>query len=102
MSQRAPVTSSPGPPESYCEAFNELLSNRQREGFRRSLEGLLLPTERNKTMTAFANTEPIRRAQHPDAQRLQWFLSDSSIDPDKIKLRRLEVLCQTPLSVPDE
>ena len=54
MSKRAPVTPSPGPPESYCEAFDELLSKR-RDGFRRYLEGLLLPTERNKTMTALAN-----------------------------------------------
>ena len=88
MSQRAPVTPSPGPLESYCEAFDELLSNRsQRESFRRYLEGLLLPTERNKTMTALANTEPFKGAQHPQAQRLQWFLSESSLSPALTRTR---------------
>ena len=93
MSKRAPVTPSPGPLESYCQAFDELLSKRsQRDSFRRYLEGLLLPTERNKTMTGLANTEPIVGAQHPQAQRLQWFLSESTWDPDMVNRRRLELL----------
>ena len=93
MSKRAPVTPSPGPLEIYCQAFDELLSKRsQRDSFRRYLEGLLLPTERNKTMTALANTEPIVGAQHPQAQRLQWFLSESTWEPDMVNRRRLELL----------
>jgi SRSO17 transposase len=99
MSKRAPVTPSPGPLEIYCEAFDELLSKRsQRDSFRRYLEGLLLPTERNKSLTALANTEPIVGAQHPQAQRLQWFLSESTWEPDMVNRRRLELLvegCET-------
>jgi hypothetical protein len=38
---------------------------------RRYLEGLLLPTERNKTLTGLANTEPYVGAQHPRAQGMQ-------------------------------
>jgi hypothetical protein len=39
---------------------------------------LLLPTERNKTLTGLANTEPYVGAQHPRAQGMQWFLSEAS------------------------
>ncbi len=36
--------------------------------------------ERNKTLTALANAEPVVGAQRPAAQRLQWFLSESTWD----------------------
>ncbi|MCA1838637.1 MAG: hypothetical protein LC674_07900, partial [Actinobacteria bacterium] len=40
------------PLEKYAQNFDELFNARaQREGFRRYLEGLLLPAERNKTLT---------------------------------------------------
>ncbi len=59
MTKRLPVTPAPGPLEEYSEQFDALFGLRnQREGFRRYLEGLLLPAERNKTLTALANTEP--------------------------------------------
>ena len=52
MTKRLPVTPAPGPLEGYAENFDELFNARaQREGFRRYLEGLLLPAERNKTLT---------------------------------------------------
>jgi hypothetical protein len=38
------------------------------------LEGLLLPMERNKTLTGLANTEPVVGAQDQQAQFLQWLL----------------------------
>lgn len=102
MSKRAPVTPSPGPVEIYCQAFDELLSNRsQRESFRRYLEGVLLPSERNKSLTALANTEPIVGAQHPHAQRLQWFLSESTWEPDTVNRRRLELLFHSSETAPN-
>ncbi|MDP9378671.1 MAG: hypothetical protein M3Q29_00700 [Chloroflexota bacterium] len=65
MTKRLPVTPAPGPLEEYSEQFDELFSLRnQRHAFRRYLEGLLLPAERNKTLTALANTEPVAGAQH--------------------------------------
>jgi hypothetical protein len=58
MSKRLPVTPAPAPLEEYSARFDDLFSARaQREGFRRYLEGLLLPAERNKTLSALANTE---------------------------------------------
>ena len=52
----------------------------------------MLPAERNKTLTALANTEPVKGAQRREAQSLQWFLSESRWDPDEVNERRLELL----------
>jgi SRSO17 transposase len=101
MTPRRPVCPAPGPLEAYCQHFAPLFSQRnQRDSFRRYLEGLLLPQERNKTLTALANTEPVVGAQHPGAQGLQWFLSESSWDPDAVTQRRLELLRADPLRAP--
>ncbi len=71
MSNRLPVSPAPDPLETYAQLFDSLFAKRnQRDAFRRYLEGLLLPTERNKTLTALANTEPVVGAQHPRAQSL--------------------------------
>jgi hypothetical protein len=62
--KRKPVEPAPGPLEDYARRFDDLLANRaQLQGFRRYVEGLLMPEERNKTLTALANTEPVARAQ---------------------------------------
>jgi SRSO17 transposase len=101
MTPRRPVSPAPGSLEAYCQHFDPLFSQRnQRDSVRRYLEGLLLPQERNKTLTALANTEPVVGAQHPRAQGLQWFLSESSWDPDALTQRRLELLCADPLTAP--
>jgi hypothetical protein len=72
MTERLSVSPAPGPLEDYSARFDVLSRARaQREGFRRYLEGLLLPTERNKTLTALANTEPFKEAQRKEAQSLQ-------------------------------
>ncbi len=93
MSQRLPVTPAPGPLEAFASAFDELFGKRnQRESFRRYLEGLLLPSERNKTLTGLANTEPVVGSVHAEAQKLQWFLSESSWDPAVVNERRLALL----------
>jgi SRSO17 transposase len=92
MTRRLPVRLAPGPLEDYAARFDDLFGARaQREGFRRYLEGLLLPAERNKTLTALANTEPVAGAQRKEAQSLQWFLSESGWDPREVNERRLEL-----------
>jgi SRSO17 transposase len=102
MTARLPVTPAPDPLEAYCRHFDHLFSQRaQRERFRRYLEGLLLPTERHKTLTALANTEPVVGASHAQAQGLQWFLSESTWDPDALTARRLELLRADPLAAPN-
>jgi SRSO17 transposase len=83
--------------EEYATRFDDLFRARaQREGFRRYLEGLLLPAERNKTLTALANTEPVAGAQRKEAQSLQWFLSESGWDPREVNERRLALLLEDP------
>ena len=71
MTRRVSVEPAPGPLEDYAVRFDDLFANRaQREGFRRYLEGLLLPDERNKTLTALTNTESVPGAQaEPRARR---------------------------------
>jgi SRSO17 transposase len=104
VSRRLPVRPAPGPLEDYATRFDDLFrrARAQREGFRRYLEGLLLPAERNKTLTALANTEPVAGAQRREAQSLQWFLSESGWDPKDINERRLELLVEDPATAPDE
>ncbi len=103
MTRRLPVSPSPAPLEEYAARFDDLFRARaQREGFRRYLEGLLLPAERNKTLTALANTEPVAGAQRREAQSLQWFLSESGWDQKEVNGRRLELLVEDPATAPDE
>jgi SRSO17 transposase len=101
MSHRLPVPPAPGPLETYAQAFDDLFAKRtQRAGFRRYLEGRLLPTERNKTLTGLANTEPVLGAHHAMAQRFQWFLTESTWAPEVINQRRLALLGYLPLTAP--
>src|SRR5919106_3715989 len=103
MTKRYPVSPAPGPLEVYAMSFDDLFDARaQREGFRRYLEGLLLPAERNKTLTALANTEPVVGAQRKEAQSLQWFLSESRWDPMEINERRLELMLEESASAPSQ
>jgi len=58
--------------EEYAARFEDLFGARvQRKGFGRTLEELLLPAERHKTLTALANAEPMAGAQHAHTQSLQ-------------------------------
>lgn len=102
MTTRLPVTAAPEPLEAYAAQFDDLFAQRsQRDGFRRYLEGLLLPAERNKTLTGLANTEPVVGAQHARAQGLQWFLSESTWSAPALNTRRLALLCADPTTAPD-
>jgi DDE superfamily endonuclease len=93
----------PGPLEGYAARFDDLFTSvAQRRGFREYLAGLLAPRDRNKTLTALAGAEPVTGAQLPAVQRLQFFLSESRWDPDRVNERRLELLLNDPATAPQE
>jgi SRSO17 transposase len=97
MTSRRPCPSAPGPLEVYARQFDGLFrSLAQRRGFRYYLQGLLLPRDRNKTLTGLAGAEPITEAQHREVQRLQWFLTESSWDDQQVNDRRVRLLCEDP------
>jgi SRSO17 transposase len=103
MTKRKEITLAPEPLEAYIKHFDELFDkSNQREEFRRYLEGLLLPSERHKTLTGLVNTEPLVGAQLPRAQKLQWFLSESTWDEREVGARRLQLLRQDPSTAPNE
>src|SRR5918996_1596654 len=103
MTSRRPCPPAPGPLEDYAQRFDPVFSSlAQRRGFRDYLQGLLLPRDRNKTLTGLAGAEPITGAQHREVQRLQWFLSESAWDHQQVNERRVRVLCEDPATAPHE
>jgi hypothetical protein len=103
MTRRVPCPPAPGLLEDYAARFDDLLPNvAQRRALRGYLHGLLLPRERNKTLTGLAGTEPVLGAQAPPAQRLQWFLSESPWDAAALNDRRLALLLADPATRPHE
>ncbi|MFF3489257.1 transposase [Streptomyces sp. NPDC002701] len=98
---RARSGPAPGPLEAYAACFDDLFSTlAQRRGFREYLAGLLLPRDRNKTLTCLAGTEPVVGAQHAAVQRLQFFLSESTWDLEKVNARRVDLLLADPATTP--
>ncbi|WRZ77721.1 transposase (plasmid) [Streptomyces sp. NBC_01237] len=101
MTRRLPCPPAPGPLEAYAARFDDLFSTlAQRRGFREYLAGLLLPRDRNKTLTCLAGTEPVAGAQHAAVQRLQFFLSESTWDHEQVNARRVELLLADPTTAP--
>jgi len=103
VTKRLPCPPAPGPLEDYAAQFDALFARlAQRRGLRAYLQGLLLPRDRNKTMTALAGAEPIVGAQHAAVQGLQWFLTESSWDHEQVNQRRLELLLGDPATAPHD
>jgi SRSO17 transposase len=101
MTARRPCPPAPGPLEDYAAQFDPLLASvAQRRGLRGYLQGLLLPRDRNKTLTALAGAEPITGAQHRQVQRLQWFLSESTWDHEAVNQQRIQLLEADPATAP--
>ena len=97
MTRRRSCPAAPGPLEEYAARFDDLFGSlAQRRGFREYLAGLLAPRDRNKTLTALAGAEPVAGAQHRSVQRLQFFLSESRWDPDRVNARRVKLLLSDP------
>ena len=101
MSERLACPPAPGPLEAFAASFDPLFGTlAQRGSFRQYLQGLLLPRERNKTLTALVGTEPVVGAQAAPVQRLQWFLSESTWDVAAVNAQRLALLFATPATSP--
>src|SRR5215218_1352081 len=101
MTKRLPSPPAPGPLEDYTARFDDLFGTlAQRRGFREYLQGLLLPRDRNKTLTALAGAEPVVAAQAKGVQRLQFFLSEAPWDAEAVNTRRLALLFSDPATVP--
>src|SRR6266545_1688974 len=103
MTKRLACPPAPGPLEDYAAQFDPLFARlAQRRGLRAYLQGLLLPRDRNKTMTALAGAEPVVGAQHAAVQGLQWFLTESSWDHQRVNQRRVELLVADPATAPHD
>jgi SRSO17 transposase len=103
MPRRLACPPAPGPLEEFAGRFDDVFGRlAQRRAFREYLAGLLLPRDRNKTLTGLAGTEPVAGAQAAPAQRLQFFVSESSWEADALNARRLELACADPATTPHE
>jgi SRSO17 transposase len=103
MTERIPAPPAPGPLEDYATRFDPLFSDvAQRRGFREYVQGLLLPRDRNKTLTAVAGAEPTTQAQAAPVQALQCFLSESPWDLPPVTQQRLALLFADPATRPHE
>jgi DDE superfamily endonuclease len=103
MSERVPAPPAPGPLENYAPLFDPLFSDvAQRRGLREYLQGLLLPRDRNKTLTGVAGAEPNTQAQAAPVQSLQFFLSESTWDVEQVTQQRLALLFTDPATRPHE
>jgi DDE superfamily endonuclease len=101
MTARRLCPPAPGPLEGYAARFDPLLSSlAQRRGLLDYLQGLLLPRDRNKTLTGLAGAEPITGAQHREVQRLQFFLSEATWDHEQVNAQRLKLLGEDPVTAP--
>jgi DDE superfamily endonuclease len=101
VTKRRACPPAPGPLEDYAAHFDPLFARlAQRRGFRAYLQGLLLPRDRNKTLTGLAGAEPVVGAQHRAVQGLQWFLTEASWDHQQVNQRRVRLLVGDPATAP--
>jgi hypothetical protein len=103
MTKRLACPPAPGPLEDYAARFDPLFARlAQRRGFRAYLEGVLLPRDRNKTLTSLAGAEPVVAAQHKAVQGLQWFLTEATWDHQQVSQRRVQLLVADPATAPHD
>jgi hypothetical protein len=97
----AVVPAVPLPLEQYAQDVAELFHPHiQRRRFREYLAGLLVPRDRNKTLTALVGAEPLVQAQTAPVQQVQDFLSESDWDAEAVTARRSEELRAARLTRP--
>src|SRR5258708_18101448 len=91
----------PVPLEQYAHGFDDLFhTSIQCRRFCEYLAGLLLPRDRNKTLTALVGAEPITQAQTAPVQQLQFFLTEADWDTEAVTARRIAGLRVDRLTTP--
>ncbi len=91
----------PEPLEQYSDTFDDLFGTQiQRQRFREYLAGLLVPRDRNKTLTALVGAEPIVQAQTAPVQQLQFFLREAAWEAEAVTSRRIDHLRDDPVISP--
>jgi SRSO17 transposase len=81
----------PLPLEQYAYAFDDLFHTHiQRRRCREYLAGLLVPRDRNKTLTARAGAEPLTQAQTAPVQQRPFCLTEADWDAETVTTRRIE------------
>jgi SRSO17 transposase len=96
-----PVPAVPEPLEQDAQAFDDRFHTRvQRQRFRAYLAGLLLPRDRNTTLTALADAEPITQAQTAPVQQLQYFVTEADWDAEAVADRCIALLHGDPVTAP--
>lgn len=89
---RKPTVPTTAAIDAFCAQFDALFTRRAaRQAFRHYLIGLLLPRERNKTMTMLAALVP-----GSDRQQLHHFLHDAPWDTAALNARRLALWREHP------
>jgi SRSO17 transposase len=103
MTKRRSCPLAPGPLEGYAAQFDDGFGTlAQRRGFREYLQGLFLPRDRNRALTGLVGVEPVVGAHAASAQRLQFFVSESTWDAEVMNRRRLELVVTDPATAPHE
>ena len=75
MAEQRAIPTAPEPLEAYARHFDELSDkDNQREAVRQYLDGLLLPTERHKTLATAINTRPAFRSPVAADAKMASFL----------------------------
>jgi SRSO17 transposase len=102
MTKRLEVQRAPAPLEEYAKHFDGLFGKSKKPRGISALCGgpVTAKAERHKTLTGLSNTEPVVGAQHPRAQRLQWFLWESDCSEREVQAERLRLLRQDPATAP--
>jgi len=95
----------PLPLEQYARGFDDLFRTHiQRRRFREYVAGLLLPRDRNKTLSALVGAEPIVQAQTAPVQQVQSFLSEAEWEAEweaeAMTSRQIARLRAEPLTAP--
>ncbi|MCX5205742.1 transposase [Streptomyces sp. NBC_00237] len=99
MTERRACPPASGPFEAYVARSDDLLAAlaalaalARRRGLREYLTALLVPRDRNKTLTCLAGAKPVTGSQNAAVQRSQFLPPESTWDDALVNDRRLQLI----------